>query len=165
MSHTYSFGYITIPITLRLVLIFGARFKSDSHLWTSTKTLPLSSITSSFINIKYSKLTFFKKTVLYKLSCLHQGFTKNVHILVLCYNQDASRTPIFWCHLQVTRIHQERSYFGVSNLWRTHQKPSLFWCLCSKTASLHIYQDCISLLGITKLWYPSLSPVFTTSRN
>ena len=49
--------------------------------------------------------------------------------------------------------------------YKDSSRTLIFWCLCSKTASLHIYQDCISICRLTKLWVSFTIASLLYSRN
>ena len=83
LSHLYGCGYIAYLITERLVLIEKGQGLSRYSSSNLLQTIPLSTIASSFINIKYSKI-ISKETVLSKLPVFVKHRQNVIEPQVLC---------------------------------------------------------------------------------
>ena len=83
LSHLYGCGYIAYLITERLVLIKKGQGLSRHPSSNLLQTIPLSTIASSFINIKYSKI-ISKETVLNKLPVFVKPRQNVIEPQVLC---------------------------------------------------------------------------------
>ena len=83
LSHLYGCGYIAYLITERLVLIEKGQGLSRHSSSNLLQTIPLSTIASSFINIKYSKI-ISKETVLNKLPVFVKPRQNVIEPQVLC---------------------------------------------------------------------------------